>query len=178
MIPAVLFPSTGGFNGMLRHTPAWLMQMLLVALLCGSAHAHNGPSSNPFAVIPGKAEGIDLAPYLLYWHDRRGNSSFDDALLKYQQGAFNGLQDASPNLGFRDGNNWFYFSLKNGTSVDRMVLMEVDYAILDQLEFYCFGADQQPRYTPAGDHIQYDSRLLKLRNFVVPLNMQASAIQN
>ena len=133
----------------------------------------SGGSPYPAAAIPLKAEGFDLAPYLVYWQDEDSAASFEEALRLVEQGVFQPLPHATPNLGFRDGSIWFYLGLSNPFSYKRLLLIEVDYAILDKLEVYCFGPEQGPIYYPSGDHLQYDSRPLKVRNFVFPLALEA-----
>lgn len=149
--------------------------MVCCLLVChvASAAVLTSQVANPAVVIPARAEGIDLSHALMYWHEPEGHSGFDDALQRYRDGAFKPLTGVYPNVGFRDGNNWFVFALRNGLSEERALLLEVDYAILDELEFYCLGDREPPRYIPAGDHIQYASRFLKVRNFVFPVELQA-----
>ena len=123
--------------------------------------------------VPSKADGLDLAPYLYYWHDQVGQSSFETALKKARSGDFLPLPAGAPNLGFKDGSFWFYVGLNNAVNYKRQLFMEVDYAVLDTVELYCFGAGQAPLYFPAGDHIQFDSRPIQVRNFVFPLSLEA-----
>lgn len=131
-----------------------------------------GNSHYPAASIPLKADGFDLAPYLLFWQDE-AEASFEDALQAVKGGQFQALPQVTPNLGFRDGSVWFYLGLSNPYNYKRLVLMEVDYAVLDQLEVYCIGPEHGPIYYPSGDHLQYESRPLKVRNFVFPLALEA-----
>lgn len=153
-----------------------LFGVVALCLLClGSPTKADGLSDIPYPTvsIPLNADGFDLAPYLLYWQDEVATASFEDAFRLVKQGVFQPLPHATPNLGFRDGSVWFYLGLSNPFNYKRLVLIEVDYAILDKLEVYCFGPDQGPIYYPSGDHLQYDSRPLKVRNFVFPLALEA-----
>lgn len=147
--------------------------LLLLIVLSSTARANSLPPDHPVASIPLKADGYDLAPYLMYWHDKSDRVSFDGALDLFWQGAFRHLPNGAPNLGFRKGSIWFYLGLSNPFNYKRLVLLEVDYAILDQLEVYCFGRGQAPIYYHSGDHVQFDSRPLQVRNFVFPLAMEA-----
>lgn len=134
------------------------------------ASAHEG--HDPLAILPSHLDGFDLTPYLDYWFDPAGQSSLETAKYHLQQGEFESLEHQSPNLGFARGHHWFHVQLQNTHSYRRSILLEVDYPILDQLEFFCFGPNQLPTYFPAGDHLQYDSRVVKVRNYVVPLQLE------
>jgi signal transduction histidine kinase/CheY-like chemotaxis protein len=155
----------------------WLWIMAIVGFP-SAASAWNHQVKSPVASIPLKADGYNLAPYLQYWHDKKGSASFEDAFQLYGRGQFQLLPDESPNMGFRQGNNWFYLSLRNPSHYKRLLLLEVDYAVLDQLELYCLGADKAPMYYPSGDHVQFSSRTLQVRNFVFPLAMDSNEVVN
>lgn len=146
---------------------------LMLAWLGISAGAF--ASGHGVAILPNYLDGYDLAPYLAYWYDPDPESSFDDAQARLREGRFGHLSDRSANLGFARGNHWFHLVLQNLQSARRTVLVEVDYPILDRLEFYCMGPAQQAIYFPAGDHLQFDSRVVKVRNYVVPLNLEPQA---
>lgn len=150
----------------------------LLLMWCGAVKADSDNPNRPVASIPLKAEGYDLSSYLLYWHDKEGDASFEAAVDRLGKGAFKFLPDGTPNLGFRQGGVWFYVALNNPASHKRLLLLEVDYAILDQLDVYCFGADRAPTYYPSGDHVQFDSRPLKVRNFVFPLAVESHQVLN
>ena len=128
----------------------------------------------PVASIPLKADGMNLAPYLYFWRDKDATASFDYALSQAQQGSFKPLPEGSPNLGFKKGSFWFFVGLNNPFNYKRLLFLEVDYAALDKVELFCLGAGQTPVYYPAGDHIQFDSRPIQVRNFVFPLTLEAS----
>ncbi|AUM14518.1 hypothetical protein Kalk_19715 [Ketobacter alkanivorans] len=145
----------------------------LLLFLVTPVHGDTDAPSHPVASIPLKVDGYDLAPYLLFWHDKNGRASFEEAFDHFNRGGFKLLPDGVPNLGFRKGSVWFYLGLNNPYVYKRMLLLEVDYAVLDQVEMYCSGPEQGPIYYPSGDHVQYDSRPLKVRNFVFPLPIEA-----
>lgn len=126
-----------------------------------------------FLVLPHHLGGFDLTPYLAYWYDPDTISSLERAQASLQDGRFTPMMDRSHNLGFARGHHWFHVELQNTHTASRTVLVEVDYPILDRLEFYCFGPSQKPTYFPAGDHLQFDSRVVKVRNYVVPLQLEA-----
>lgn len=135
-------------------------------------NASAGPSFGRL-VLPPHLDGLDLKPYLGYWYDPNPASTLGDAQASLEQGLFIPMADRSSNMGFARGHHWFYLHLHNASSTRRSLLVEVDYPILDQLEFYCYGPGQKPSYFPAGDHMQYDSRIVKVRNYVVPLQLEA-----
>ena len=152
---------------------AWLFISLLCLWLSNIALAEALPENYQVVSIPLKADGLNLAPYLLYWRDKSAEASFETALEQVQRGSFKPLPQGAPNLGFKDGSFWFFLGLSNPFNYKRQLILEVDYAVLDNVEVFCYGPNQPPIYYPAGDHIQYDSRPLLVRNFVFPLTLDA-----
>ena len=145
--------------------------LLMAAVLLGKSTVVLA-SSHSVAILPNHLDGFDLGPYLSYWYDPAEQSTLETAQASLRAGRFTDMQHRSPNLGFARGNHWFHVILQNTYTTRRMILLEVDYPILDQLEFYCFGPSQIPTYFPAGDHLQFDSRIVKVRNYVIPLNLE------
>src|SRR5690606_2705657 len=126
-----------------------------------------------YLVLPHHLDGFDLTPYLAYWYDPDPASTLESAQVSLQNESFTPMMDRSHNLGFARGHHWFHMELQNTHTASRTVLVEVDYPILDRLEFYCFGPSRKPTYFPAGDHLQFDSRVVKVRNYVVPLQLES-----
>ena len=142
---------------------------MCLLLLCRSISTC--AAATPVAVLPNHLDGFDLGPYLSYWYDPAEESGLDTARANLDAGHFEDLAGRSANLGFAHGNHWFHVVLQNTFTTRRMILLELDYPILDQLEFFCSGNGQVPTYIPAGDHLQFDSRVIKVRNYVVPLEL-------
>ncbi|RLU01545.1 hybrid sensor histidine kinase/response regulator [Ketobacter sp.] len=161
--------------GKIRSGQVFLLLMsLLVTLWIAVARADQSLEHYPIVSLPLKVDGLNLAPYLLYWHDQESRAGFDAALQTLRLGEFVPLPKGSPNLGFLDGGFWFYLELRNPLNYKRQLFLEVDYAVLDAVEVFCFGPNQAPIYYPAGDHVQFDSRPLQVRNFVFPLTLEAA----
>lgn len=127
------------------------------------------------APLPGTLNGVDLTPYLGYWYDAAESSSLDAAQAALEARRFSGLPRHSVNMGFAQGHHWFHVQLHNRLSSARTVWLEVDYPVLDQLEFFCSAPGREPLYVRAGDHVQFGSRPVKVRNYVVPLPLDAGA---
>lgn len=127
------------------------------------------------AQLPSHLAGFDLTPFLYYWFDTNPVTSLEKAQQHWQAGQFAALAHQAPNFGFFRGHFWFRVVLFNSQMSRRPILLEVDYPVLDQLEFYCSGPSGVPTYFPGGDHLQYDSRVIKVRNYVVPLLLEPLA---
>jgi len=151
-----------------------LVAVLLWVLPAGNAYClAEDAAAGPVAHLPAQPRGFDLTPYLQYWHDPNGATGFADVRQLLQRNRFKPLPSATPNLGFRAGTVWLHFQLLNPEKRSRSLLLELDFAVLDTVDLYCYGADQEPIFIPAGDHVQYASRPLKVRNFVFPLTLAA-----
>lgn len=154
--------------------PYLMVLMLLTGWLQPSAvQAHDAHPG--IAQLPSHLAGFDLTPFLSYWFDADPVTSVEKAQQHWQAGQFAVLEHQAPNFGFSRGHFWFRVVLFNSQSSRRPILLEVDYPVLDQLEFYCYGPSGAPTYFPGGDHLQYDSRVIKVRNYVVPLSLEPLA---
>lgn len=142
------------------------------ATLVEAAPAQPHPVADHVALLPDRLDDFDLGPFLGHWYDPDIDSTLDAARAALLAHRFEPMGKRSPNLGFANGHHWFHVTLQNGEGFHRMLLLEVDYPILDQLDFYCFGPGQEPTYYPAGDHVQFSSRVVKVRNYVVPLDLE------
>lgn len=159
-------------------TKSKLLFSVLLALVLSSqvvAWSHDG--EYPVAVLSDQVNNYNLIPYLSYLK-QENNLTFEQAQAQLQAGKFHPLKQDYPNLGFSQGDHWFHFSLKNAVEMERTLLVEVDYAILDTLEFYCYGNGSAPRYFLAGDHLQYESRQISVRNYLIPLSVSAREVVN
>lgn len=145
----------------------YLLMWLLAAPMTWAHEEHTG-----IAKLPNHLDGFDLTPFLFYWFDPATESPLGKAQQQWLDGRFQSLDHQAPNFGFARGHHWFYVALENAQSSRRTVLLEVDYPVLDQLEFYCHGPSGAATYFPAGDHLDYDSRVVKVRNYVVPLQLE------
>lgn len=154
--------------------PFLMVLVLLTGWLQSSAvQAHE--SHPDIAKLPSHLAGFDLTPFLSHWFDTDSVTSVEKAQQYWQAEKFNAMGHQAPNFGFSRGHFWFRVVLFNSQSNRRPILLEVDYPVLDQLEFYCYGPSGVPTYFPGGDHLQYDSRVVKVRNYVVPLSLEPLA---
>lgn len=149
------------------------LALLLFVLPCIS-YGWNENNPYPIAVIQDKVNGYDLVPYLSYLKQDRARS------LSYIQdqlssGAFSPLTRDYPNLGFQDGYHWFHFALKNSQERKISLLVEVDYAYLDFIEFHCAGLGRDSVPYLGGDQIPYHDRVIKTRNYLFPVALPAKA---
>lgn len=165
---------------MLKGLYSWTARpyLMVLMLLTGWFHpsgvqAHEEHPN--LAQLPSHLTGFDLTPFLSYWFDADPVTSVEKAHQTWQAGKFNTIGHQAPNFGFSRGHFWFRVVLFNSQSNRRPILLEVDYPVLDQLEFYCYGPSGVPTYFPGGDHLQYDSRVVKVRNYVVPLTLEPLA---
>ncbi|HEX4940717.1 MAG TPA: ATP-binding protein [Candidatus Kapabacteria bacterium] len=160
------------------HLLCWLLLLVLPVVTQAadptSTHSASqaGRQSPIIAILPSHLDGYDLGPFMSHWYDDTEHSSLEAARGAQRDGRFAPMERLSPNMGFARGHHWFHVVMQNALGFRRMILLEVDYPILDQIEFFCFGPGQEPTYFPAGDHVQFSSRVVKVRNYVVPLNLE------
>lgn len=113
-----------------------------------------------------------LAPQIQYLEDTDRSLEYDSANALFNAGNGARFPDNVINLGFSRSSYWFRFGLTNALQKQRTLLVEIDYAILDRVDTYCGEKGSKPIFFQLGDHVQFESRPVAVRNFVIPLDMQ------
>ena len=77
----------------------------------------------------------------------------------------------APGFGFTSSAFWFRFTVKNQGSQAEKYFLDIEYPLLDHIEFYAPDGNGGWAVTQAGDRLPFDSRAIKYRNFLFPLNL-------
>lgn len=85
------------------------------------------------------------------------------------------INEPAPNYGFLSESRWFLFSLNNTSQAKKDVYVEIDYALLDYLDFYVVDDNGQIRASyKTGDMTPFSTRPLDFPTFVFPVTLEAS----
>ncbi len=132
-----------------------------------------GQAASPPLVSRDELSAVSLVPYIDYLEDAKRSLDFESANLAFAAGQGQRIAGSAVNFGYSRSSYWFRFSLVNATDYGRTLLVEVDYAILDRVDFYCGLSGEKPTFYRLGDHVQFESRPLAVRNFALPLELPA-----
>ncbi|PKM22885.1 MAG: hypothetical protein CVV10_02050 [Gammaproteobacteria bacterium HGW-Gammaproteobacteria-14] len=150
-----------------RRQSYWKRQIVALLLCCVSASAL--ASFAPVNAGP-TLQRQALAPHVQFWCDGDGRSTLSDA----RRAPLQPLQRKQIAFGYRADACWFHFALSNPASHPHEVLLLIDYALLDSVELHGLNAGKWQHWQ-MGDLLSFSQRPLKLRSFVVPLELLPEA---
>ncbi len=79
------------------------------------------------------------------------------------------------NLGYTRAPHWFRFTLKNPSNQKLERLVELEYPLLDFVDFYRLTDNQSPELiSSTGDHRPFNSRMYEHKHFVFPVEVPAN----
>ncbi|WP_218109785.1 7TM diverse intracellular signaling domain-containing protein [Oligoflexus tunisiensis] len=105
-------------------------------------------------------------PDVEYFEDRDGSLSLGDVT---QVIAWKKVQEQIPNFGYSRSAFWFRFSVRNEASVPFQGLIEVQYPILDFVDFHVLDGNRLIKQSKSGDMIPFTIREVFYRNPVFPV---------
>lgn len=120
---------------------------------------------------------VSLVPYVDMLEDSTRTLDFNAADVAFANGGGHAMPGDNINIGFSSSSFWFRFGLVNAWSKPRTVFVQIDFAILDRVDLYCGRPGEKPTFFQLGDHVQFESRPVAVRNFAVPLEFQAGDTQ-
>lgn len=149
-----------------------------IILLVEAAVAHLPVLANPIA-IPSDLNGeVPLLGKVYQYTDDKGQFDFWKIVERQRQGEFrlSPSQTIRQDFGFSTtATHWLFFELKaSGNSPSRNRLMlEMEYANLDDLELYELSGDTVRSLGRTGDHFRFQPRPYLNNNYVFPIRLQA-----
>lgn len=80
------------------------------------------------------------------------------------------------NFGYSESAFWLKISLISKDQQEYKKILEIAYAVLDHVDVYTYNQQQQLRNVQLGDKVPFHQRLIKQRNFLVPIDFQANQL--
>jgi len=117
---------------------------------------------------------IFLGPSLFYLEDKNGTLTIDDVRKPKYLNTFKLCNSLTPGFGFTSSVYWFKFSLFNPTYKKIVRYLEIDYPLLDQVEFYIPVDESKYKRQIEGDKLPFTSRQIPYRNFVFKIEIPAN----
>jgi serine phosphatase RsbU (regulator of sigma subunit) len=110
-----------------------------------------------------------LIKQVWYLEDKEKNLIVEEISQPSYQHRFQLQPKRSINFGYFLGNMWLKFEVKN-LQPDEAWFLEINYPLLDNIEFYRQNPDSSWTPTLMGDMIPFSEREISYRNFIVPLH--------
>ncbi|MDO3721345.1 EAL domain-containing protein [Marinobacter sp. chi1] len=115
--------------------------------------------------------GLSLAPYLIYQTDDHRMLTPDQ--VRDMNRGWQNHSSEHLNLGFIKDSVWVRFQLANNSKTTRDLYLDIDYALLDDVQLSMYNADtgKLVKTMQAGDQWGFNERPILFPNFVFPISM-------
>lgn len=114
---------------------------------------------------------LSLAPYMGFHEDPTGTLTTEQ-VQQLPDSAFTGVSGDHANLGKNDSVWWFKVRLVNSRPQPLNGYLEVNYALLDQIDVYLVGTGGQLQAQQGGDRFAFVQRPVQVRHFWFPLQLE------
>lgn len=140
----------------------------------------------PAATLTDNEQPLVLGPFMEFIEDEAGELSFDtvrDLQTSNQDNpvvnelSWEAVDGDNIIGGFTQSAYWVRFSVENDTAKASAWHLEVNYPLLDHIEFYAPNESGEFEKTIAGDKLPFSERELEYRNFVFPISTPADTKQ-
>ncbi len=121
------------------------------------------------------ADTYHLGLYLEILEDPGGKLTISDVTSPEYQKEFVPSDKPAPGFGFTSSTYWFRFRIQNLRRGQEQFFLDVEYPLLDHIEFYAPDGDGGWLVTEAGDRMPFDARRIKYRNFLFPVKIPHAA---
>lgn len=105
-------------------------------------------------------------------NDKSNQLSFDDIKSSNQ---FKPSDENVPNLGITEETHWIKFTIKNEL-VNRRILLQLQYPIIDEIEFYSPSENNTYSKIIAGELIHFDHREIDNQNYLFYLDIPKGGV--
>ncbi len=113
---------------------------------------------------------VSLGTYLEILEDPTTQLTIDDVLTAPKAIRFTKSNVETPGFGFTESAYWLRFTVVNTQPKGQKFFLEVNYPLLDHIDFYTPSAEGYT-VTEAGDTHPFAQREIKFRNFIFPVDI-------
>ncbi|MEK1907448.1 MAG: 7TM diverse intracellular signaling domain-containing protein [Pseudomonas sp.] len=113
---------------------------------------------------------LSLAPYTGYYQDRDGSLSAEQ-VQHLPDSDFQQINGDHANLGKNDSVWWFKTRLVNSRQQALDGYLEINYALLDQIDVYVQDPDGNLQHQASGDRFAFAQRPVQVRHFWFPMHL-------
>ncbi len=121
-------------------------------------------------------EKFSINTYIYYFEDTKGTLSFEDISKPEFTGNFQLTEKTTVNFGYTHSTYWARIDIKNTDPRVNDWLLEIDYELLDSIDFFQIGHESEWEIKQFGDMYPYDHRDWDYRTFLIPLQLPDTSI--
>ena len=119
-------------------------------------------------VIDESLASCSMGKHVQYLEDKDGSLNFEQVWKEEQQWVDS--KNDSFNFGFTSSCYWMRFTIENRYKTNNTVYFEIDYPMIDYLDFYLPQKGKEYRHVAMGDHYPFYARKVIDRNFILKMN--------
>ncbi|QSP95488.1 EAL domain-containing protein [Marinobacter salinisoli] len=144
--------------------------VFVTTLLSGAAFTLPASASVLASHLPAD-DGVSLAPHLVYQTDEQRNLSPEQ--VRDINWGWQSLSGEHLNLGFITDTVWIRFQLTNASATTQNLYLDIDYALLDEVELTLFSLEtgRFVQTLKAGDQWAFEERPILFPNVVFPITL-------
>jgi len=151
----------------------WLTVLCSPSSLANNIHATAVKTVNASQLVNGR---VSLGASLDYWVDDTGQSPSAEQIMRNNLLLNWQAQDAlEPNFGFNPTPHWFRVRLDNTSDQEVQRLIELSYALLDEVDFYLIQNGKIMQRVHTGDQRSMQQRVIDHRHFLLPIDIPAGS---
>ncbi|MCG8673300.1 MAG: PAS domain S-box protein, partial [Pseudomonadales bacterium] len=115
-------------------------------------------------------EHFDSAEQVLYFEDHLGALNIEQA-LHLNENDWSNLPGNIANFGFSKSVYWFRFDIKNASNSDLELYVNIDYPLLDKIDFYTASNKEIIDQQSTGDLLPFNARPVEYPTFLLPFSL-------
>ena len=119
-------------------------------------------------VIDESLASCSMGKHVQYLEDKDGSLNFEQVWKEEQQWVDS--KNDSFNFGFTSSCYWMRFTIENRYKTNNTVYLEIDYPMIDFVDFYIPRDGNRYRHVSMGDHYPFHARKVIDRNFILKMN--------
>ncbi len=114
---------------------------------------------------------VTSAENIFYFEDKHQKLNFESAVeLTSEEWAL--LPNNIANFGFSESTYWFSFDVSNNGPTDLGLYVHLDYALLDNIQFYSIENGNVDEYYQTGDSLSFKQRPIEYPTFLFPVELK------
>ena len=107
------------------------------------------------------------------FEDKQGDLTIRDVSSVELKDSFISSESDEPNFGFTSSVYWIRFTLANPANQTIISYLELSYPLIDNIEFYTPDGFGSYLVTKTGDHLPFNTREIKHRNFIFRITLNS-----
>ena len=125
-------------------------------------------------IVDAPLVGAPVNSHVYYLEDSQGVLGYREVLYAEPK-RWNSMPETGANFGFSESAYWFSLELENGAESLVQMYLEVDYAVLDLIDYFEIQNQAVVKQVQLGDTKRFEDRLVAYPTFLFPFELEAGA---